>query len=160
MDFIFMLTHHDRTVDDGLAILDEILPLGVRHIGFKDIGVNIDTLDRLNTTIKTAGATSYLEVVSTGAEASLGEREGVTQEGVVGAIADILTRFDLPSRATRNTSPDRLMLALMQDKKKRGGAVRFALLERIGASARNAGGEWTRTVSDQTLLEVLNQLST
>ena len=77
-----MLTHHDRTVDDGLAVLDEILPLGVRHIGFKDIGVNIDTLDRLNKTIKTAGATSYLEVVSTGAEASLASMRSAVQIGV------------------------------------------------------------------------------
>lgn len=35
-----MLTRHDRTVPDCLAVLDEIAPLGLRHIGFKDIGAD------------------------------------------------------------------------------------------------------------------------
>lgn len=77
-----MLTRHDRTIDDGHAVLDEILPLGVRHIGFKDVGADFDTLDALNSKIKTAGATSYLEVVSTGSEASLESVRGAMQIGV------------------------------------------------------------------------------
>ena len=64
MDFIFMLTEDDRTVPDCLAMLDEIADLGLRHIGFKDIGVSRETLGALNRRIKALGATSYLEVVS------------------------------------------------------------------------------------------------
>lgn len=71
MDFIFMLTHQDRTVPDCLAVLEEIAPLGLRHIGFKDIGTDEDTLRRLNTRIKELGATSYLEVVATTPESAL-----------------------------------------------------------------------------------------
>ena len=64
MDFIFMLTHNDLTVENCLEIFDEIADLGIAHVGFKDIGVGPDVLDRLNRRIKAAGATSHLEVVS------------------------------------------------------------------------------------------------
>ena len=62
--FIFMLTRNDRTVADASRHLQTALSLGVRHIGFKDIGLPIDQLSALNRTIKADGATSYLEVVS------------------------------------------------------------------------------------------------
>ncbi|HEX3500836.1 MAG TPA: hypothetical protein VHT04_16080 [Stellaceae bacterium] len=64
MDFIFMLTHNDLTVENCVDIFDEIADLGIAHIGFKDIGVRPEMLDRLNRRIKATGATSYLEVVS------------------------------------------------------------------------------------------------
>ena len=65
MDFIFMLTRDDRTVTDGLALLDRIGELGLGHIGFKDIGVDPATLAALARRIREIGAVSYLEVVST-----------------------------------------------------------------------------------------------
>lgn len=65
MDFIFMLTRQDRTVEDCLEVLDEVLEAGVRHIGGKDIGVSRGVLAELMRRIRAAGATSYLEVVST-----------------------------------------------------------------------------------------------
>ncbi|MEU9998708.1 hypothetical protein [Streptomyces sp. NPDC050848] len=65
MDFIFMLTRDDRTVTDCLDVLDTVRDLGVAHLGFKDVGVEPATLDRLHRQIKDMGATSYLEVVST-----------------------------------------------------------------------------------------------
>ena len=71
MDFIFMLTRQDQTVLDALDALAEIQPLGLRHIGFKDVGVDRPTLRALNRAIKAAGATSYMEVVSTSPEAAL-----------------------------------------------------------------------------------------
>jgi hypothetical protein len=64
MDFIFMLTRGDRTVPDCLEVLEAVLPLGLKHIGFKDLGVERHCLDALNRRIQEAGATSYLEVVS------------------------------------------------------------------------------------------------
>jgi|SRR5580693_4473378 4-hydroxythreonine-4-phosphate dehydrogenase len=63
-DFIFMLTRADRTIADAEARLPEALAAGVRHIGFKDIGLPPATLRRLAAAIHAAGATSYLEVVS------------------------------------------------------------------------------------------------
>lgn len=62
--FIFMLTRNDRTVEDASQHLQAALSLGVRHIGFKDIGLPLGRLKALNDTIKDGGATSYLEVVS------------------------------------------------------------------------------------------------
>ena len=64
MEFIFMLTHGDKTVENCLAVLDEVLPLGLSHIGFKDIGVPGEVLYALTRRIRDAGVTSYMEVVS------------------------------------------------------------------------------------------------
>ena len=63
-DFIFMLTRGDRTVVDARSHVATALAAGVRHIGFKDIGVPFDVLQELHDEIKSGGATSYLEVVS------------------------------------------------------------------------------------------------
>ncbi|MBL8904935.1 MAG: 4-hydroxythreonine-4-phosphate dehydrogenase [Aestuariivirga sp.] len=66
-----MLTRNDRTVVDCLEVLESIVPLGLKHIGFKDVGVPTKTLKALTTAIKDMGATSYLEVVSETPEACL-----------------------------------------------------------------------------------------
>lgn len=66
-----MLTRSDQTVPDCLEVMDEIEPLGLRHVGFKDVGVPPDVLAELHRRIKASGATSYMEVVSTSAEACL-----------------------------------------------------------------------------------------
>jgi len=66
-----MLTRSDQTVTDCLEVLEEIRPLGLTHIGFKDVGVSSDVLAELARRIKAAGATSYMEVVSTSREACL-----------------------------------------------------------------------------------------
>ena len=66
-----MLTRQDRTVPECLEVLAEIAALGLRHIGFKDIGADADTLRRLHAGIKTLGAVSYLEVVASSPEAAL-----------------------------------------------------------------------------------------
>ena len=68
MDFIFMLTRNDRTVEDSLELVDLIGPVGLRHIGFKDIGVAPAVLKGLTRAIDALGAISYMEVVSTTAE--------------------------------------------------------------------------------------------
>jgi hypothetical protein len=63
-DFIFMLTRADRTVEDAEARLPEALAAGVRHVGFKDVGLPAAALRRLAGAIRRAGAAVYLEVVS------------------------------------------------------------------------------------------------
>jgi len=82
MDFIFMLTRHDRTVADCLEALEAVLPLGLRHIGFKDIGADRETLAQLTRRIEAAGATSYLEVVSETPAAALRSAEMAVELGV------------------------------------------------------------------------------
>jgi hypothetical protein len=64
MNFIFMLTRRDHTVADCLETLDLVSNLGVRHIGFKDVGAPTQVLKELDRRIKAAGAVSYMEVVS------------------------------------------------------------------------------------------------
>lgn len=71
MDFVFMLTRADRTIDDGLEVLADIRTLGLRHIGVKDVGITPAALAALHRGIKELGATSYLEVVSTAPDACL-----------------------------------------------------------------------------------------
>jgi hypothetical protein len=68
MDFIFMLTHKDKTVPNCLDVMAEIADLGLKHVGFKDVGVDISTLKQLAKAITASGAISYVEVVSTTAE--------------------------------------------------------------------------------------------
>lgn len=63
-DFILMLTENDRTIPDARARIDEALEGGVRHIGFKDVGLPFADLKGLADAIRAAGGRSYLEVVS------------------------------------------------------------------------------------------------
>ena len=65
-----MLTSGDRTVGDCLGVLDGVADLGLRHVGFKDVGVPADVLEVLHRRIKEIGATSYLEVVSLTAQST------------------------------------------------------------------------------------------
>ncbi len=65
MDFIFMLTRGDQTILDSLEVLDIAAQSGVTHLGFKDVGVERDTLEEITRQIRGRGFTSYMEVVST-----------------------------------------------------------------------------------------------
>src|SRR5690606_29180577 len=82
MDFIFMLTRQDQTVVDCLAVMDAIRPAGLTHLGFKGIGVELDTLKTLHRAIKDQGATSYMEVVSTSQDAMLSSARVARDLGV------------------------------------------------------------------------------
>jgi hypothetical protein len=68
VDFIFMLTRRDRTIDDAEDLVDAVADLGVRHIGFKDVGVAKPVLERVVARIRARAAVCYLEVVSTTSE--------------------------------------------------------------------------------------------
>jgi hypothetical protein len=82
VDFIFMLTRDDQTVEDGVEVLAAIRDIGLRHVGFKDVGVDPRTLGLLAERIRAAGATSYMEVVSTSAEACAGSARTAVEIGV------------------------------------------------------------------------------
>lgn len=82
IDFIFMFTRADQTVEDCLEVFETVARVGVKHMGFKDIGVSFDTLVELNRRIKAAGAVSYLEVVSSTKEACLESASAARRIGV------------------------------------------------------------------------------
>jgi thiamine monophosphate synthase len=71
LDFIFMLTRHDRTVEGAGELIEAACDLGVTHVGFKDVGVPPAVMQELVRKTKARGAVSYLEVVSTTPEAVL-----------------------------------------------------------------------------------------
>ncbi|MBS3648142.1 4-hydroxythreonine-4-phosphate dehydrogenase [Pseudaminobacter sp. 19-2017] len=71
IDFIFMLTRDDRTIEDSLDLMRLIEPVGLKHVGFKDVGVPRAALKTLVADIHRAGAISYMEVVSTMPEVCL-----------------------------------------------------------------------------------------
>ena len=77
-----MLTRNDRTVDDALDLVELIHPLGLRHIGFKDVGASPAFLQQLTLAIEDAGATTYMEVVSTTPEACLASARLARELGV------------------------------------------------------------------------------
>jgi hypothetical protein len=70
-EFILMLTYNDTTVKDALQIFRECKDAPVAHWGFKDVGLSPEEMKNLVREMKTAGKTTYLEVVS------LSEEEGL-----------------------------------------------------------------------------------
>ena len=77
-----MLTRADQTVADCLEVFEQIKDEGLRHIGFKDVGAERETLKELNRRIKASGATSYLEVVSESDAACLTSARAAIDIGV------------------------------------------------------------------------------
>jgi hypothetical protein len=82
VDFIFMLTRSDETVVDCLDTWDAVRHVGVRHGGFKDIGADLATLTELNRRMQSDGVTTYLEVVSTSADACIRSARAAVAIGV------------------------------------------------------------------------------
>jgi uncharacterized protein related to proFAR isomerase len=82
VEFIFMFTRDDQTVADCLDVFETIKETDVKHLGFKDIGVDRDTLITLNRRIKAAGGVTYMEVVSTTNEACLNSARAAVEIGV------------------------------------------------------------------------------
>jgi hypothetical protein len=94
MDFVFMLTRADQTVPDCLDVLDDIRAVGLTHVGFKDVGVAPDVLAELTRRIRQLGATSYMEVVSTSAEACLHSARVAREIGVDRLLGGAPQRVD------------------------------------------------------------------
>ncbi len=90
-----MLTRHDQTVADCLSVAEELAEVGLRHVGFKDVGVDRATLRTLHDRLRAFGYTTYLEVVSTSDQAAVASARIAVELGVdrlMGGtqVADIL----------------------------------------------------------------------
>ncbi|HEX3090260.1 MAG TPA: hypothetical protein VHQ23_16535 [Ilumatobacteraceae bacterium] len=77
-----MLTRSDETIVDCLDTWDAVAHVGVRHAGFKDVGVDVATLTELNRRMHSVGVTTYLEVVSTSTEECLRSARAAVAIGV------------------------------------------------------------------------------
>lgn len=97
-------------------------------------------------------------------ESRLGEVVGVTEPGTADRLAALLDALGLP--ADLEVAPDGppawgrwgvegVLEAAGADKKARGGRVRWVLLERIGAVARDPGGAWTHALDPATAADGL-----
>lgn len=81
-EFIFMLTHHDQTIPNALAVYDEIHDLPLRYVGFKDVGVPNETLRELTSRMHADGRQVMLEVVSERVEDELRSVAAAAEIGV------------------------------------------------------------------------------
>nr|WP_260443859.1 4-hydroxythreonine-4-phosphate dehydrogenase PdxA [Delftia sp. HK171] len=81
-DFIFMLTQQDKTIADARERLREVLAQGVRHVGFKDIGLPLPQLRELARDIRAGGARVYLEVVSLDEASEVASARAAVELGV------------------------------------------------------------------------------
>jgi hypothetical protein len=64
VEFIFMLTHDDRTVPNALDVYREIQDTDLGYVGFKDIGLPTAELAELAAAMRADGREVFLEVVS------------------------------------------------------------------------------------------------
>lgn len=83
INFIFMLTDHDTTVPNAEEVLRDLIEeTELKHIGFKDVGIDPAGQKRLTDIAHEAGMTVYLEVVSTSAEDEKRSMEAGVAAGV------------------------------------------------------------------------------
>lgn len=82
MEFIFMLTENDRTVENALDVYAEIRDTSLRFVGFKDVGASRDTLAALTEAMHADGRPVFLEVVSTSRDDELASIEAALAVGV------------------------------------------------------------------------------
>ncbi len=88
-------------------------------------------------------------------EARLAEQLGFAAPGAAARIAKLLEQFNLPLERPAEGSVDDLIDAMRFDKKARGGAIRFALPEAIGAMHGDAQRGWTVAAAEEAVREVL-----
>src|SRR5579863_9304848 len=82
INFVFMLTHSDRTIDDALEYVDAVSTTGLHYIGFKDVGATPQRQRAIAVAAHDAGFETMLEVVSTSREAEVASVEAALAAGV------------------------------------------------------------------------------
>jgi len=80
-EFIFMLTHDDRTVDNAAEIMPTLADTGLRYVGFKDVGADLARQRELVELAHDAGFEVMLEVVSTSKEAEMSSLRSAAEAG-------------------------------------------------------------------------------
>ena len=81
-EFIFMLTHRDRTVENAVEVYATIRETGLRYIGFKDVGATPEILREITGRAHADGLEVMLEVVSTSGKEELAGIRAARDVGV------------------------------------------------------------------------------
>jgi hypothetical protein len=82
IEFIFMLTHNDVTVDGAADVLAQVRDSELRYVGFKDVGASVAVLRELTQGAHDAGIEVMLEVVSVRVQDELRSLHAALQIGV------------------------------------------------------------------------------
>ena len=61
INFIFMLTHSDSTIEDALDYVDALSDTGLHYIGFKDVGATPERQRSIAHAARDAGFETMLE---------------------------------------------------------------------------------------------------
>jgi hypothetical protein len=81
-NFVFMLTHGDRTIEHAAEVVPELAGTGLRYIGFKDVGADASRQRELTALAHDAGFEVMLEVVSTSKQDELASLHAAAAAGV------------------------------------------------------------------------------
>ena len=81
IEFVFMLTHHDRTVPNAAQVLTDVAGTGLRLVGCKDVGATPERLRDLVTRAHDHGLEMMLEVVSTSRDDELASVRAAVDAG-------------------------------------------------------------------------------
>jgi hypothetical protein len=81
-EFVFMLTHGDRTIEQAAEVVPELADTGLRYIGFKDVGADATRQRELTALAHDIGFEVMLEVVSTSKEDELASLHAAAAAGV------------------------------------------------------------------------------
>ncbi|MGW1617336.1 hypothetical protein ACWCQZ_50220 [Streptomyces sp. NPDC002285] len=68
IEFIFMLTHDDRTIDDAFEVLESLYDSGLRYVGFTNVGATPEQQRELTEAAHVLGMEVMLGVVSASRE--------------------------------------------------------------------------------------------
>jgi hypothetical protein len=82
INFVFMLTHSDSTIEDALDYVDALSGTGLRYMGFKDVGATPERQRSIAQAAHDAGFETMLEVVSTSREAEVESVRAALAAGV------------------------------------------------------------------------------
>ncbi len=102
VEFIFFLTYSDVTVYNAIEVFERIKDTGIKHVGFKDVGLPKEKLVELHTRMKEENMTSFLEVVSATEEDNLRSAKMGLELEVDNLIGGVYVRQTLPLLQDKN----------------------------------------------------------
>jgi 3-dehydroquinate synthase len=92
------------------------------------------------------------------AEAEAAEREGIAATGTRRALESVLEAVGLPTRLPADLDHKRVLQLMQSDKKRRSGALEYAVPKRIGEMAGESAG-WAVPIPNESVLSALRAVS-